>query len=360
MLRYMFASYKAIKKNFGYPLSTILTFTALLFLRILTTLSIPLDYIFFPKLRKKKIENPIVIVGNPRSGTTFLHRFMVDNRLGAGMRLWKMLFPSLVVQKILSPFLKIVEKINPAKYHTNAAHKTGITSVETDDPSLLFRFFDGFFVYGFFLTWSDTAYIDEFEPANRDTSERDFRWFEKMWVRNTISEKNDRIIAKLFSLGMRLPKFFEYFPDAKILYTIRDPLETVPSGLSLVTGVLDNRYGFWKLPEERRAFFIERLYHAFLELSLKFYEDYVNCFIPKNKIKIIRYDRLMSDFDNVMFEIAKFTDIELTDDLITEIRKISEKQKVFKSEHKYNLGKFGLTKERILKDYEKIYNQFLN
>ena len=34
---------------------------------------------------------------------------------------------------------------------------------------------------------------------------------------------------------------------------VRDPMETVPSGLSLVTGVLDGRFGFWALPEEKSA-----------------------------------------------------------------------------------------------------------
>ena len=38
-----------------------------------------------------------------------------------------------------------MEKISPAKHHSTDAHKTSLASIETDDVSLLFRFFDGFF-----------------------------------------------------------------------------------------------------------------------------------------------------------------------------------------------------------------------
>ena len=42
-----------------------------------------LDPLFFPKLRRTKVEKPIVLVGQPRSGTTFLQRFMCDQGYGA-------------------------------------------------------------------------------------------------------------------------------------------------------------------------------------------------------------------------------------------------------------------------------------
>ena len=89
---------------------------------------------------------PIVIVGNPRSGTTFLHRFLISQKLGTGSQLWQLIYPSVVVQKIIKPILPVLEYISPAKHHSTEAHKTSLSSVETDDVSLLFRFLDGFFL----------------------------------------------------------------------------------------------------------------------------------------------------------------------------------------------------------------------
>ena len=354
----MFRAYLAIISNFRKPISPLFTFLGIFVLKILVSIGIALDYIFFPSIRKQKIIKPIVIVGNPRSGTTFLQRFLVNQKLGVGMRLWKMIYPSLTLQKIINPFLPLIEKFSPARFHFHAAHETNLTAIETDDPSLLFRYFDGFFVYGFFLAWADEDLKSRFDPAFRDTSKRDFKWLEKVWKRNLIGEKHEQMITKLFSLGIRIPQFLEYFPDARILYTIRDPLETVPSGLSLVTGVLDGRFGFWKLPEEKRKKYIERLYLAFLELSMRFHDDYISGKISKEKVKIVRYDRMMNDFEVLMDEIFEFVDIKPNDSLLDSIKKTAEKQRNYKSEHKYSLEKYGLNEERIRKDYDRIYKSF--
>jgi hypothetical protein len=319
-----------------------------------------LDYVFFPSVRKQKISKPIVIVGNPRSGTTFLQRFLCEQNFGVGMKLWKMLYPSLTLQIIFKPFISLMEKVSPARFHVHAAHETNLTAIETDDPVFLFHYFDGFFVYGFFLAWAEEDLKSDFDPYVRNTSKRDFDWLEKVWKRNLISERHNRVCGKLFSLGVRLPLFIEKFHDAKILYIIRDPLETVPSGLSLVTGVLDGRYGFWKLPKEKRDFYIGRLYTALLELSTRFCDDYIEGKIPKENLRVIRYDRMMNDFENVMHEILEFTETEPSTELLDIINKTAEKQRNHKSGHKYSLEQFGLNEERIRIDYNLIYRTFFN
>ena len=239
----MFLVHKALIGAFNKYFAPIFLFCGILLLNVTVTIGMALDWVFFPSLWKSKVQRPIIVVGNPRSGTTVLQRFLVDNGVGVGSRLWKMIYPSLTLQALLKPVLPILEKFSPAKHHAGAAHKTSMTGIETDDPSLMFRYFDGFFIYGFFLSWSKEDLKDLFDPNLRDTSRRDFDWLEKLWKRVLVSEKKDRFVGKLFSLGIRVPRFLERFPDAKILYTVRDPLETVPSGLSLVTGVLDGRFG---------------------------------------------------------------------------------------------------------------------
>jgi len=358
MLSNMIKAYFAILSNFRKPISPLLTFSGLFTLRIIVSFGMFFDLLFFPSIRRKKIIKPIVIVGNPRSGTTFLQRFLVNQKIGVGLPLWKMLYPSLTLQKLIKPFLPLMEKFSPARFHFHAAHETNLTAIETDDPSLLFHYFDGFFVYGFFLAWAKEDLKAHFDPQVRDTSKRDFNWLEKVWKRNMIGENHEQVIGKLFSLAVRLPQFLNHFPDAKILYTIRDPLETVPSGLSLVTGVLDGRFGFWKLPDSKRELYIERLYQAFLELSMRFHKDYIEGRIPKEKVKIVRYDRMMKDFDGLMGELLPFIEIEPSPELLDTIKKTSEKQNTRKSEHKYSLEQFGLSEERIRRDYDSIYKTF--
>tara|TARA_Y100000590_G_scaffold141686_1_gene162501 strand:- start:129 stop:1226 length:1098 start_codon:yes stop_codon:yes gene_type:complete len=352
--------YITMGRTFGTWLSFIFLGIFLLVLRIVVTFFMLLDYVFFPSLINKKIKKPIVIVGNPRSGTTFLHRYLIRNKVGAGSELWQLIYTSVILQKMIKPILPIMEAVSPTKYHATEAHKTSLSSIETDDASMLFRFFDGFFLYGFFLTWSKEDLFNWVDPNIRDNSNRDFKWFESMWKRTLKYHNKNRMIAKLFSVSANCPKFLDKFGDGKILYMVRDPLSVIPSGLSLVTGVLDKKFNFWSMPLEKRQQFIDKLYDALKELLLRFHDDWENGKIDKSRVMIVRFDRMMGNFDDLMKDILKFLDFKPSEDFLNDILETSRKQKEFKSSHNYNLKKFGLTEEKIKKDCEKIYNTFLS
>ncbi len=346
--------------TFGTWVSPIISGILLGTLRVIVGMGMILDNLFWPLIYKRKLTNPLVIVGNPRSGTTFLHRFLVRNNIGAGAELWQLLYPSLILQKLIKPLLPVLERISPTRHHSTAAHKTSLQSVETDDASILFRYLDGFFLYGFILSWAEEDVFHWFDPRKRNTSKRDFNWLSSIWKRILISSKQDRVIGKLFSVSANMPKFQEHFPDAKILYMVRDPLKVIPSGLSLVTGVLDKKFGFWDLPEEKRNSYIRRLYKALVELLLRFHDDWISEKINKEKVMIVHFDQMMNHFEELMVDILKFVDYVPDEELLNSIRKTADSQRNFKSEHIYDLAKFGLTKEQIKTDCSVFYNTFLN
>jgi hypothetical protein len=336
-------------------------FVAVLFglLRTLVAVSMALDHVFFPRLNRTKANRPIVLVGNPRTGTTFLQRFLSDNGFGAGMELFLMLYPSLLLQKMLRPVLPVLERLSPAKFHSTEAHQTSLSSVETDDVGVLFRYLDGFFLYGFFLSFEEQDALRQFDPRVRDTSARDYRWLDALWSRSLVLHEAERNIAKLFSVSVRIPSFLERFPEAQILYMARDPLSIIPSANSLVIGVLDRAFGFWSLPEDVKKRWLDRMYQAWILLLQKFHEDWTSGAIDKSRVYVVRYDRMMLDLENVMAEICTFLGKEMTPELKATVQKQADKQRAYESEHKYNLAKYGLTEEQIRKDCAFFYDTFL-
>ena len=328
-------------------------------LRVFVWFNMGLDHLFFPRLRRTRANRPIVLVGNPRTGTTFLQRFLTDEGFGSGMELFLMLYPSLFLQRILKPVLPLLEKYSPARYHSTAAHPTSLTSVETDDVGVLFRYIDGLFLYGFFLSFDEEDLVSYMDPRVRDTSERDFAWLEALWRRSLVLHGGDRNVAKLFSVSIRLPRFLERFPEAQILYMARDPLSVIPSSMSLLIGVLDRAFGFWSLPDNVRNRWLQRMYKAWIMLFQKFHEDWTSGAIDKRRVYIVRYDRMMLDFENVMEEVCSFLGHEMTPKLKETVQKRAEKQRKYESEHKYNLEKFGLTEEAIRRDCAFYYDTFL-
>ena len=56
----------------------------------------------------------------------------------------------------------------------------------------------------------------------------------------------------------------------------------------------------------------------------------------------------------------EFVDFQENDEIKKTIQNTAKNQRRYKSEHKYNLEKFGLTEEQIRKDCANIYRTFLN
>jgi hypothetical protein len=351
--------YRVLRRTFGVRVVPLIVAVVFGILRAIVAIGMALDHLFFPRLAKARANRPIVLVGNPRTGTTFLQRFLADEGFGCGMELFLMLYPSLVIQKMFRPFLPLLEKVSPAKFHGSKAHDTNLSSVETDDVAVLFRFLDGFFFYGFFLAFDEEDHVLKFDPRVRDTSQRDLAWLDALWRRSLVLHKADRNVAKLFSLAVRLPQFLHRYPEAQVLYMARDPLSILPSTMSLVTGVLDRAFGFWSLPDEIRRRWLDRMYKGLILLLERFHEEWSSGAIDKRRVFIVRYDRMMADFEGLMDEMCKFLGQEMTPKLRDTIHQRGEKQRKYESEHKYDLAKYGLTEAQVRRDCAFFYDAFL-
>ncbi len=358
MLGRMLLTWRTLGRTFGAWFAPLFTGLVVIGLRIVVAVGMALDPLFFPSLRRTRVDRPVVIVGNPRTGTTFLHRFLDKQGVAVGCQLWEMLVPSLTLQFLVRPFLPLLEKVSPARHHPAAVHKTSMTAAETDDAGMFFHFFDGFFLYGFFLAFADEDLIDRFDPRKHGTSPRDFAYLEAVWRRVLVARKGTRVTGKLFSLGPRVNEFLARFPDARLLFMLRDPMSFVPSGMSLVTGPLDTRFGFWRLPEDVRRAYLDRLYTGFLLLNRAFHDDWVAGRIPRDRVMLVHYDRMMADLEGLMGEMLAFMEIAPDASLVEAIRKEAEKQRAYKSGHAYDLARFGLDRDRILEDYAFYYDTF--
>jgi len=74
---------------------------------------------------------------------------------------------------------------------------------------------------------------------------------------------------------------------------------------------------------------------------------------------IVRYDRMMLDFENVMQEMCAFLGHEMTPKLRATVQKRADKQRKYESEHKYDLEQFGLNEQQIRDDCAFFYDTFL-
>ena len=333
-----------VNRTFGFSPRPIAMFSLFTFNRMFGFFARLADNLVHSGWRDTPLGSPVFIVGNPRSGTTFLHRFMVEQRVGVGFQLWQLLFPYLTARWFVRPFIPILEHISPARFHASKAHPTSLSSVETDDVLTFFRFVDGLFLYGYFLAWDETDHMPILEKQLQDNATRDFDWLRDclkknlMWYRSRAgaaggTEGAERNIAKLFSMSLRPQAALAAFPEGKFLYMVRDPLNVIPSGMSLLSGVLRNALPWDRATPESRARYFERIYLGSLQLYTRFHAAYVAGEMPPERVYIVKYHRLMAEFDVVMREICAFVGQPLTPELERVIDETARSQRSRKSEH---------------------------
>jgi hypothetical protein len=357
--------YRLILKTFGFRLRPVGTFALLNLHHVLSGATMALDSVVFPGWRRMPLDRPVFILGNPRSGTTFLHRFLLETERLCAFELWEMLFPAITARKAFGGMIDRIKPLSPARYHSAAAHETGLRDVETDDAMAFFRFVDGGFLWSYFLAWEDRwgsdlsrrMFDERYEPQkDRD---RLFGFFEACWRRNLYFKHQTRIAVKASTFSLRVPTLLKRYPDCKLIYMVRDPIENIPSGMSMLTDVLEKSYDmFHSTRAEDRRRYLENLYQASCQMFRGFHEAYTSGQIPAENLRIVPYRRMMGDLEGTMKELIEFLEISPEASFYDRLKEQSDRQRKRKSPHVYSLEKFGLDEARIRKDLAFVYDTF--
>lgn len=298
-----------------------------------------------PEILQRKISAPIVIVGLPRSGTTRLQRMLsADPRLQF-MRVWEGLNPA--------PRLGLPDLGRAARYaeveETLGARmrlNPGATSAHPQHPDwaeeelmLLNHSFCGLFPVAFLDTPSYHKWICE---SDRSDAYRYMASLMKLlsWSRGDAESK--RWIMKTPQHMLDLRALIEVFPDAKLVFALRDPIKTVGSALSLAWN-----YSLLYSDLPRRAsirdawlFFCEKLARTSME---------VRATLPASQQLNVFYEDMNRDWRGVMKQIYEFADVELTPAAEQALAGwlADSGQKHRYGAHRYALKDYGVTAEEI-------------
>ena len=364
MTRYL-RLYRAISKTFGFYIRPLGAFLILQIRQAISAVTLGLDHLIFPRHRKIEIDRPIIIIGNPRSGTTFLHRLLLGAGPVASFELWEMLFPAITARKLLGRIVPRFDKFSPARYHPSDVHDTNLRGIETDDVLWFFRTLDGPFAWAYFLAWQDTWGSElsrrtfGIEGVTAQDRERFFGYYDKCWRRNLFYKRASRVLAKSSMLTFRLDEVLERYPDCKLVYVIRDPVEVIPSGMSLVASVLENGYDVWNRTEkEDQQHWVENLYQASCDILTSFHEAHAEGRIPEKNLCVVRYPDLIENLEPTIEKILDFVELDPSPDFRAEVKAQAERQRNYKSGHKHSPEKFDLSPDRIQRDLGFVYDAF--
>jgi omega-hydroxy-beta-dihydromenaquinone-9 sulfotransferase len=364
MRRYL-RLYRVITKTFGLWLRPLGAFLLLQTRQAISATTLGLDHLFYPRHRKQVIDRPIFIIGNPRSGTTFLHRLLLGAGGMAAFELWEMLFPAIAARKLLGRVVPRLDRLSPARYHPSDVHDTSLRGIETDDVAWFFRTLDGPFAWAYFLAWQDSWGSElsrrEFgiDGVAAREEERFFHYYEACWRRNLTLKGSSRILAKSSMLTFRLDALLRRYPDCRLVYVVRDPVEVIPSGMSLLASVLENAYDVWnRTRKEDQRRWLENLYQASCDMLRSFHDAQAAGLVPEPNLCVVRYEDLLENLEPTMKRILDFIEVEPTAAFQEEVRAQAQRQRGYTSRHEHSPEQFGLDPERIRGDLGFVYDAY--
>lgn len=204
-----------------------------------------LDNVFFPGWRRVDLVAPVFIIGNPRSGTTFLHRIMSRDERFFVFKTWEILFPS-VLQKKLGSFLGAVDRALGSPVYRiceraknrmlgsfQELHPTGLF-VPEEDEMLFLHCFSTLYLIFFFRARNEVLPFADFD-RNLDAGRRAklMRFYRACLQRQAYARGPGRtFLSKNPMFAGKIATLHGAFPDARFVYCVRNPLESIPSMLS--------------------------------------------------------------------------------------------------------------------------------
>lgn len=335
-------------------------------LEILTWSSFLLDEIFHRGYRREKVRQPVFIIGNPRSGTTFLHRLMArDEKNFGSIRLWEILFaPSVTQRKIawaigaldrrLGGFLhRVVEWFDRHFVRaSNVMHRMSLMIPEEDEYFLIHQgatIIAGLF-FGFPKATYPFVYFDT--QLSRIEKRKVMRFYRHCLQRHLHAHHESRhILSKNPFFTPKVDALYRFFPDAKIIYLARNPFNVVPSYASLSAH-------WWRMMAEPK----ERYPHPdfILRATQHWYRYPVKRLLqaPEKSRTFVNFHELVANPEKIVREIYEHFGLDVSPEFAEILAEETEKSRKHKSKHDYSLESVGFTRQQILSAYDDVFEQW--
>jgi omega-hydroxy-beta-dihydromenaquinone-9 sulfotransferase len=325
-----------------------------------TRLTLLMDRLVFPAYRRVEVRAPIFILGHPRSGTTFLQRLLTQTRDFAAFEAWEMAFPALMVRGLIAPLVRrLARRGKGVVVEAEIGHQVRVTEID-EDEALFYHLLDTEMIttispIGFVDTELDRLLFHDRQPHEESA----VRFFKDLWKRQLFHTGRSRLISKLPPSALRTKTLLKVFPDARIIYLARSPLDVIPSFLSLHRNAIQRVWGLDRLSEAHKRFFFERKYRVSVRWYRYFQELIERHEIPEDQLLEITYDEQIRDLRGTIGKIVAFTGIELSRDLQARIDEICTAPSSYQREHtNYSLEEFYLSEERIRADLKPIFDRY--
>ncbi|CAH1783977.1 unnamed protein product [Owenia fusiformis] len=318
-----------------------------------------------PKILEVPIKDPIFIAGFMRTGSTHLHNLLNEDEHNFSPPLWQVTFP------IPIPESKDIPSDDP-RFLRTAQFSERFNSIpgwlqkhQAFTPSALEECFPhigktGLMKEMLFAGQNMDDYITWYENINEEKMTKIYQYYKielqllayKQAIGKTYIRKDSQHMGNMAVLK-------NVFPGAKIIHTIRDPIEVMGSVCSTMHTVT---MGYYK-PEDisLTALGQRMLRHASYVINK--YMDYRMATDGPGKTQAdlvdVYYPDMVDDSKGTMRKIYDKFGLELTQETLQNVEKYVAKNPINKhGKHSYKLATYGLTEDGVKNVFKRYIDYF--
>lgn len=324
-----------------------------------------LDEILFYGYRKTEIKNPVFIISNPRSGTTFLHRlFALDGDNYTYTMLYHTIFPCITYIKIFrglayiddkigKPMQWVVSKLNDLFFGGwKDVHPMGFNKPEEDENFFMLMIYTPALLLLTPFT-NELEKIDFLDQLDDETKHKMKAFYMNSLQRFVYATNpNATLLMKnVFSTG-RIDWLLSCFPDAKIVYPVRNPYKAVPSVISMFTGP-------WKLhsPEIHDKSIQTKFFGNIAVSYYKYFDEKRKSVSPENFIWV-KYEEVVANPYDTIAKIYGHFGLNISPEYSEKLKNYVLHKKSYKSKHSYSLEQYNFTKAEIYNALQNVFELF--
>lgn len=289
------------------------------------------------RLKEPILPPPVIITGLPRSGTTFLHRLLIQDELNDGIPLWEMLRPHNEPGKKDRRKLKAgieMRASNFIKGNINHIHYT--SSREPEECVYLFGITFNALLY--WIQFPLHSYADWYIQQNRDKKYLDYSGYLRILQAN---HPGKRLVMKSPEHLGSVAEIRNKIPEAILIEIHRDPTECFNSMNSMLYNL-----------HKSVTYYSDK--HKLAQSNLKMLESELarnraQRKDPKTKIIDVWYEDLLSDPATVVEEIYRKSGMEMSENFEQSLgRYVNENPQHKHGTHKYDSQSYGMRNEEIV------------
>lgn len=332
---------------------------------VLKAIAVPcllLDHLLYPGFKKVQIREPLFIVGNLRTGSTLLYRTLaLDTENVACFRMIDTFLPAITMKRAAAwlgrldtalggPGARWVRRFDETFLADwSRIHDTGFLKPEEDELALLLHLASGS-MFELFPSVSRFRRLLFVDSEMGGSEQRKVMGYYENLVRRHLHHlgPHKRFVSKNPLFSGKLECLARTFPDARFICLVRSPASTVPSTASL----------FHFLWHESGALAPGTLdMDTVLELCDHFYRHprLVLAELGPERAVTVRFDDLVADPSGTIRGIWRHFDLPITPGLELVLQESGERQRSWKSEHRYKGCIWGVSEQDLYHRFKDVY-----